>query len=135
MFGAIAGAIAKNTIGKFLDRKLIDKNAVAEAEHELELEIVEQLSAAQQGQLGINLQEAAHRTIFVSGWRPFIGWTCGVSLAMILVVNPMLEWAMILSGKDYPVPQFPQELMMLILVPILGIGTLRTAEKLRGKAR
>ncbi len=80
-------------------------------------------------QLAVNAKEAEHKSIFVSGWRPFIGWVCGVSMAFNYIVLPLLTaFAIEVSPLDLAT-------MMPVLMGMLGLGSLRTAEKWKGVAR
>ena len=98
----------------------------------------QQLAAAVmmiQSQLDINKVEAAHPSIFVSGWRPAIGWVCGAGCAWNWVLLPVAKVLLPMAG--YVVAVSPADLseMMPLLFGLLGLGTLRTVEKLNGKAR
>jgi len=84
------------------------------------------------GQLAINAKEAAHSNIFVSGWRPFIGWVCGVAFAYALVLQPMMVFILAASGKVLPpLPNIDTNLLGWALGGILGLGTMRTTEKIK----
>lgn len=86
------------------------------------------------GQLEINKEEAKNSSLFVSGWRPSIGWICSASLAYQYILRPILTWTTLLLGYDLPpMPGIDANLWELIL-GMLGIGGLRTVEKLRGVA-
>jgi hypothetical protein len=98
----------------------------------------QQLAAAVmmiQSQLDINKVEAAHPSLFVSGWRPAIGWVCGAGCAWNWVLLPVAK--IILPMAGYVVAVSPADLteMMPLLFGLLGLGGLRTVEKLNGKAR
>jgi len=98
----------------------------------------QQLAAAVmmiQSQLDINKVEAAHPSIFVSGWRPFIGWVCGAGCAWNWILLPVAKVAASIAG--YAIAVSPADLteMMPLLFGLLGLGGLRTIEKLNGKAR
>lgn len=97
----------------------------------------QQLAAAVmvvQGQLDINKEEAKNPSVFVSGWRPFIGWVCGAACTWNWIGLPMLKAAAVLYGS--PVALSPADLgeMMPILLGMLGLGGLRTVEKMNGVA-
>lgn len=77
-------------------------------------------------QLEVNKTEASNGSIFVAGWRPFVGWVCGVGLAAQAIVLPLLSATL---GLEY---QLDTELLMLTLGGMLGIGGMRTYEKVRG---
>ena len=90
-------------------------------------------------QVAVNKIEAGHRSIFVAGWRPFIGWVCGVSLACYFIPQYLIAayvWAvLILSTDTIPaiLPPFPvvADGLMELVIALLGLGVIRTTEKLR----
>jgi hypothetical protein len=83
-------------------------------------------------QTKINELEATHRTVFVAGWRPFIGWVCGVALAYNFVIRDLFIWA--LKPEDVP-PALQMEHLMTVLLGMLGLGGLRTYEKIKDKVK
>lgn len=87
-----------------------------------------------QGQIDTNKAEAGNPSVFVSGWRPFIGWVCGVACAWNWIGLPIVVAGLTLWGK--PIVLRPADIseMMPILLGMLGLGGLRTVEKLNGKA-
>jgi len=86
------------------------------------------------GQMDINKVEAANPSVFVSGWRPGIGWVCGAGFAVQFVIGPLAEWGSALYGHPVKFPQMDTGTMMPLLLGMLGLGGLRTAEKLADKA-
>lgn len=97
----------------------------------------QQLAAAVmviQGQLDINKAEAQNPSLFVSGWRPFVGWTCGMACAWNWVGLPMVKTTVVLFGKDIGLSPADISEMMPLLIALLGLGGLRTVEKLNGAA-
>ena len=97
----------------------------------------QQLAAAVtliQGQIAINQAEASNPSIFVSGWRPAIGWVCGMACAWNWVGLPVVKMGMAIYG--HPLALSPADIgeMMPILLGMLGLGGLRTAEKINGVA-
>lgn len=84
----------------------------------------------QKWQTEITKMEAQHRSVFVAGWRPFIGWVCGVGLANTFLVNPWLQWATGRAG-----PALPNDVLLELVLGLLGLGILRTVEKVSGAAR
>ena len=97
----------------------------------------QQLAAAVmvvQGQLDINKVEAANPSVFVSGWRPFVGWVCGSACAWNWIGLSIVKTALIIWG--HPIVLSPADLseMMPVLLGLLGLGTLRTVEKINGVA-
>jgi hypothetical protein len=75
-------------------------------------------------QAAITQAEAQHRSVFVAGWRPAIGWCCAIALAFPYVINPVLQWY---TGQ--PGPVLPTDSLMELILALLGLGALRTAEK------
>lgn len=97
----------------------------------------QQLAAAVmvvQGQLDINKAEAANPSLFVSGWRPAIGWVCGAACAWNWVGLPVMKAVLLAVG--YQLALAPADIgeMMPVLLGMLGLGGLRTIEKLNGAA-
>jgi hypothetical protein len=81
-------------------------------------------------QAALNKLEAKHRSLFVAGWRPFIGWISGLGLANLFLINPWLQWLLDISG-----PALPMDNLMELVIALLGLGTLRTVEKIGGKTK
>ena len=117
-----------DVIGRFLPE---DKEARAKAERELEQQLATHLAKIDIAQLDINKTEAAHRSIWVSGWRPFIGWSCGGALAWTYVLTPMLTFILGQTGYLIELPAMDMSEMMPVLMGMLGLGGLRTFEKFK----
>ena len=83
-------------------------------------------------QTKINEIEAQHRTVFVAGWRPFIGWVCGIALAYNFVIRDLFIW---LINPDIVPPALQMEHLMTVLLGMLGLGGLRTYEKIKDKIK
>lgn len=80
------------------------------------------------GQMEVNKIEAAHKSLFVAGWRPFIGWTCGLGLVYNVILSPFMDiWL--------DVPKVDTSALYPVLLGMLGIGGMRTVEKIKGVAR
>jgi len=97
----------------------------------------QQLAAAVmvvQGQMDINKVEAANPSVFVSGWRPFIGWVCGAACAWNWIGLPIGKAVLLFMG--YSITLSPADIseMMPVLLGMLGLGTLRTVEKIKNVA-
>lgn len=129
-------------VGKIFDRVLPDKAAadaaklkvmeLAQAGDLAELDANLKLAV---GQIDVNKIEAASTDRFVAGWRPFVGWVCGVGLAMSCVVAPLFTWVAALAGHPTPFPAFNDPLLRSTLAGMLGLGFgLRTYEKKIGVA-
>ena len=97
----------------------------------------QQLAAAVslvQGQIAINQAEASNPSVFVSGWRPAIGWVCGMACAWNWIGLPIVKAGLAIYG--HPLQLNPADIseMMPILLGMLGLGGLRTMEKVNGVA-
>ena len=87
-----------------------------------------------QGQTDIDKIEAASTNLFVSGWRPFIGWTCGLGLASQFIVAPLFTWGSGLIGHPTVFPTLDLSTLGTLLFGMLGMGGMRTVEKMKGVA-
>jgi hypothetical protein len=116
-----------------LDKFIEDKDQKAQLAHDLATMAQRHAQELAQGQLEINKAEAQHRNIFVAGWRPFIGWTCGVALAWHFVISPFVIFGAAMAGVELPeLPEFDMGSLMTVLMGMLGLGGLRTFEKAKG---
>lgn len=101
----------------------------------ISLQLSELEHMANQGQIEINKIEAAHKNLFVAGWRPFIGWVCGVAIAYAFVLQPILEWGIALYGLEVPTPKLNVDTLYQLVLAMLGMATLRTYEKQKQVSR
>lgn len=86
-------------------------------------------------QTQLNTIEGSHRSLLVSGWRPFIGWVCGMALAWHFLILHVVEFILLSLGvAPVGLPQFDLAQLDTILFGMLGLGTMRTAEKAAGRA-
>jgi len=119
---------------KVLDRVLPDPAQQAAAKLEL-MKLQQNGELAQiTGQMEINKAEAASSSLFVSGWRPSVGWVCSAGFAVQFVIGPLAEWGAALAGHPVKFPQMDTGTMMPLLLGMLGLGGMRTAEKMQGVA-
>ncbi|MFA7278779.1 MAG: holin family protein [Sterolibacterium sp.] len=85
------------------------------------------------GQLEINKIEAGNESLFVAGWRPFIGWVCGAAFAYNLVIQPFLMFVLAACGEPIiGLPELDTDLLGWALGGMLGLGTMRSVEKVKG---
>jgi roadblock/LC7 domain-containing protein len=108
----------------------------AAEKHDAEFRAAAQQIAAQQvaAQTDIDKIEASSSSLFKSGWRPFLGWTCGAGFAIHFVIGPMCEWISALAGHAVKFPPLDVQAMLTLITAMLGIAIPRTIEKLRGVA-
>jgi hypothetical protein len=120
--------------GKLIDRMWPDPAQAATAKLEL-IKLQQSGDLAQMtGQLEINKVEAANANIFVSGWRPAIGWVCALALLYQYLVRPLAVAVFAAIGHPLPVMPGLDENLWQLMMAMLGMGGLRTFEKVQGVA-
>jgi hypothetical protein len=117
-----------------LDRVIPDTNARNAAKEELARAINEQDFQLALEQIKVNEAEASSDNLFKSGWRPAIGWVCGIAFSLHFVFFPILDWFLVLFGHTAIVIPFDMSTLMTVLGGLLGLGGLRTFEKMKGVA-
>ena len=119
LIGPISGLL-----GKFVEDK-DQKNALA---HEIATLAQKEAHKNAALQLEVNRAEAAHKSLFVAGWRPFIGWCCGLGLLYSVLLSPLLDiW--------FEMPVIDSSILMPTMTGMLGLGALRSYEKVKGVSR
>lgn len=119
LIGPISGLL-----GKFVEDK-DQKNALA---HEIATLAQKEAHKNAAFQLEVNKTEAAHKSLFVAGWRPFIGWCCGLGLLYSVLLSPLLDiW--------FDMPAIDSSILMQTMTGMLGLGALRSYEKVKGVSR
>ena len=111
-----------NPVSKILDKLVVDKDLKVKLEHEIKTEI----QRANLAQIDVNKAEAQHRSIFVAGWRPFIGWICAVAMGYHFVLQPIIVFVLSANGVNYDLPEFDMGSLMTIVMGILGLGGMRS---------
>ena len=124
MIQALVGPVAG-----LLDKFIEDKDQKARLAHEVATMAENHAQELAKGQLEVNKVEAAHKSLFVSGWRPFIGWTCGLGMFGNFITIPFSNFVLALFGIDIVIPLVPLETMMPVLMGMLGLGAMRSYEK------
>lgn len=121
--GKAIGTVAK-TIGEWQDKKISAQVAMAE--------IAIRVPTMQ---MEINKIEANHPSIFVSGWRPFIGWICGAGFGYAFLIQPLVNGFINSFGGGTPFPPLDTGVLVSIVVPMLGLAGYRSYEKAKGIGR
>ena len=111
-------------LDKFIEDK-DQKNALA---HEIATMSERHAHEALKGQLEINKVEAAHKSLFVAGWRPCIGWVCALGLLYNTILSNIL-------GIWVEVPEIDTTLLVPVMMGMLGLGAMRSYEKVQGVSR
>jgi hypothetical protein len=120
-----------NLIGpatKLLDKFIPDADTKQKIAHELATMSENHAQELAKSQIEVNKTEAAHKSLFVAGWRPAIGWICGISLLYSTMLSPIL-------GIWFTVPPVNDELLSTVLMGMLGLGAMRSFEKVKGVQR
>ncbi len=119
------GDLAKDIREAITGRSILDPNKQAELlQRAAELE-----AQAAQAQTAINVEEAKSGSVFVAGWRPFVGWVCGSALAYHYIAMPFLVWIVELWGFKTTPPSLEMGELMTLLLGILGLGAYRSYDK------
>jgi hypothetical protein len=122
-------------IGKTLiDRFLPDPEKKREAEMELVRMAADGELRQVIAQLEINAREASHASVWVAGWRPFYGWAGGAAFLYATILQPLLAWGAAVKGWPAP-PTLNMDLLWVVITGMLGIGGLRSVEKIKGATK
>ena len=127
VFGGDTAVAGVTAVGNILDNLFTSKDEKLTHE-EIRMRLAMKPDMAQ---VEMNKIEAQHRSVFVAGWRPFVGWVCGVGVLNLVLINPWIQWI-----ADKPGPELPAQTIMQLTLGMLGLlGTMRTVEKVKGKAK
>jgi hypothetical protein len=131
-------------IGELIDEigaaaRQVLPNKEAEREFELKLADIRDRVEARvheqvMGQVEVNKVEASHRSIWVAGWRPFVGWVAGCGIAWTFVIAPLVEWVSRLWGWTGEMPEVDVAQLMTLVLAMLGVAGMRSFDKVKGTA-
>ncbi len=134
MVGVIVDAVEgvfKGVVKPVLDKAFTDANERLQAELTAKKQLFDLLIA----QAEVNKEEAKNASVFVAGWRPFIGWVCGSTLAYVWVVRDVITYVIALAGLHVPPPPLVMtDHILELTLGMLGFGALRTWEKINKAA-
>tara|TARA_A100001011_G_scaffold199194_1_gene207422 strand:+ start:632 stop:1045 length:414 start_codon:yes stop_codon:yes gene_type:complete len=122
-------------VAGLLDKFIEDKDQKNQLAHDIATLADKQAHEQIMAQVEVNKQEAAHKSLFVAGWRPAIGWICGLGMLSNFIIVPMANFALALIGKDIEIPLIDLATMMPVLMGMLGLGAMRSYEKGKGVSR
>lgn len=132
-------SIVANLIGPvtgLLDKFVEDKDQKAKLAHELATMADTHAQQLALAQVQVNLAEAQSTSVFKGGWRPFVGWVCGIALLYHFILTPCILFGVALLGIDIPpLPAFDMSSLLTVLMGMLGLGGLRTFEKTKGVSK
>lgn len=121
-------------VDKLVDR-IPDPAARERASLEMQADLLKYAAEQSQAQMEVNKVEAGHQSLFVAGWRPFIGWMGGITLGYAFLLHPILSWFLALVGVDTPLPEPNTEAMMALVTAMLGVTAARSFDKWKGTSR
>lgn len=119
-------------LGSAIEKVVPDNVSKARLQQEMEKALVDNANAINLETIKTNQIEAGHKSVFVSGWRPAIGWSCAAGIAWLVVGAPIAQYAMNLAGVVAEVPTIPKDLLLELTFAMLGMAGLRSFEKLKG---
>jgi hypothetical protein len=123
-------------VSGLLDKFIPDADEKAKLAHEIATMAERQAHELSLAQIEVNKAEAASGSLFRGGWRPFIGWVCGIAFAYHFVIQPFLLFIVALTGATIPMlPEFDMSTLMTVLGGLIGLGGLRTFEKYKGVSK
>ncbi len=99
-----------------------------------EQELIKLFVAQDQAQTDVNKVEASSTSLFVSGWRPGVGWVCTAGVAWSFVVKPLLDWVLAIVAPGVHTPVIASGDLLNLLLGLLGMGALRSYDKMKGTA-
>ena len=121
-------------VDKLVDR-IPDPAARERASLEMQADLLKYAAEQSQAQMEVNKVEAGHQSLFVAGWRPFIGWMGGITLGYAFLIHPILSWFLALVGVDTPLPEPNTEAMMALVTAMLGVPAARSFDKWKGTSK
>lgn len=121
-------------LNRVLPEKMSEETG-AKLQQELTTALIQGDLSAKLAQLAVNAEEAKHEGIFVAGWRPAVGWVCAAAFGYSFVLQPFLVFTITaMKWEAPPLPALDMAPLMAVLGGILGLGGLRTVEKVKGVA-
>lgn len=119
-----------------VDKTLPDKAQAELAKQRIEFELLAAINEVNKSQAETNKVEAAHRSLWVAGWRPAIGWVAALGVFWAFIGQPLAAWAATLYGYPFALlPEFPMDQVMELTLAMLGLAGLRTFEKMKGVSK
>jgi len=122
-------------ISTVIDRVVPDKNGANKAKQAIEAELIANATQLNLAQAETNKIEAAHRSIWVAGWRPALGWVSALSFAWIFLLAPITQWVLLLTGNTVVLPVLQSDILLELTFALLGLAGLRTYEKQKGLSK
>ena len=120
-------------VSQILDKAIPDTDLKRKLTHEIATMSEKHAQELALAQINVNATEAASGSLFKGGWRPFVGWVCGVAFCYHFILQPVIIFVVAIIGVNIPdLPDFQMNTLLTVLGGLLGIGGLRTYEKQKG---
>lgn len=135
LIGGSIGDAFQKIVGAFKvppEQQLAAQTEITKIQLDLQGKLQDAITNEIQAQTAVNLQEAKSDKLFVAGWRPWIGWTCGMIFAVNFIIGPVVNWVFVLRHIPGEFPKMDLSEAMPVLLGMLGLGTMRTYEKVQG---
>jgi hypothetical protein len=133
MLNLISSLVAP--VSGLLDKFIEDKDQRALLAHEIATLADKQANEQAVAQIELNKVEAAHKSMFVAGWRPAVGWVCALAMLLNFILIPFINLGLEFAGLELKLDLIDMETMLPVLFGMLGLGGMRTAEKIKGVQR
>jgi hypothetical protein len=122
-------------VSGLLDKFIEDKDQRAALAHEIATLADKQANEQALAQIQLNSVEAAHHSLFVAGWRPAVGWVCALAMLLNFILIPFINLGLEFAGLELHLDLIDMQTMLPVLFGMLGLGGMRTAEKIKGVQR
>lgn len=122
-------------VAGLLDKFIEDKDAKNALAHEISTMAERHAQDLAKGQLEVNKVEDVSASLFVAGWRPAVGWVCVLGMASNFVLIPMGNFVLALVDSTVTIPLIDTSTMMPVLLGMLGLGAMRSVEKIKQVSR
>ena len=131
MLGKLLGGGGIKAIGNIVDEVFTSEDERNQAK--ISIQKIE--ARLKEKQMDINAVEAGHRSIFIAGWRPALGWISALSVGYVYLFQPFIVMGLKIAGSDVELPTLDLSQLMPLILGMLGLGGLRTIEKAKGVAK
>jgi len=125
--------ILVSAIAPLLEKVIPDDDERAKMAHEIATLAERQAHEIALQQIEVNKLEAKSDSVFKGGWRPAIGWVCALAFAYHFVLQPLFAFWLSALGFDFDLPAFDMDSLMIVMGGLLGLGTMRTVERVKDK--
>ena len=133
VLGILSGLIGGGKISKSIlatGLKVVDELYETDEEKKIAQRTLAEIDAKlKEKQIEVNIAEAKHKSLFVAGWRPFIGWISASALAFNFIISPCIEWYIAFAKLDITLPNISLNELYPIILGMLGLGFARSYEK------